>query len=151
MLISQVTEGIISDLRRLGELGDEQLQRAVALMSSTIEPSLRGRILEVLNVVASELNASAGPAQVELRLAGDDVALTWRDVVAESFEPPSDLNARVALRLPDDAKSKIEEHASNEGLSVNAWIVRSLQLAVDRTSSSVVARSRRQMRGTGKS
>jgi predicted HicB family RNase H-like nuclease len=120
-------------------------------MAAALEPSLRNRLLEAFNEVVAELNAAGGPGQLEIRLAGDDVSFVWSASADEAVEPPADLNARVALRLPDFAKSKIEEHATSEGVSVNAWIVRSLQLALERSSAAVATKSGRHLRGTGKS
>jgi hypothetical protein len=151
MLISNATHGVLDDLNRLGELGDEQLQRSVALMAAALEPSLRSRLLDALNEVVAELNAQNSGATVELRLAGDDVSLVYSVGAAGTVEPPADLNARVALRLPDFAKSKIEERATTEGLSVNAWIVRSLQMALDRSTTAVSNKNGNRLRGTGRS
>ncbi len=150
MLLSNVTTAVLADLNSLGELGDDQLKSLVSRMGAALEPSLRTRLLDALNEVVAELNAAGGPAPVEIRLAGDDVTLVFRDSAA-TINPPSDLNARVALRLPDNAKSKIEEVATSEGVSVNAWIVRSLQMALERSSNAISSRSGRELRGTGKS
>jgi uncharacterized protein (DUF1778 family) len=40
--------------------------------------------------------------------------------------------SRINLRLPDRLKSRIEEAAAGEGLSVNAWLVRAAGAAVER-------------------
>jgi hypothetical protein len=39
--------------------------------------------------------------------------------------------ARVNLRLPAHLKTRAEEAASREGLSVNAWLVRAVSAAVE--------------------
>jgi hypothetical protein len=38
--------------------------------------------------------------------------------------------ARINFRLPEQLKSRIEDAASREGLSVNAWLVRAATAAV---------------------
>ena len=43
--------------------------------------------------------------------------------------------ARVNLRLPDQLKSRVEQAADREGLSVNAWLVRAAAAAVQRAES----------------
>lgn len=152
MLISDVTSAIAEDLEALAQLGDDQVKRTAHQLVVAIEPSLRRRILDALNDIVAEINAQPGSPLLELRLAGDDVALVWRDVVTSSLEPPSDLKARVALRLPDEAKSRIEDRASVEGMSVNAWIVRSIQSALEKsTAAAAAAKPGRQLRGTGRS
>ena len=40
--------------------------------------------------------------------------------------------ARINLRLPDQLKSRVEQSADREGLSINAWLVRAVAAAVDR-------------------
>ena len=39
--------------------------------------------------------------------------------------------ARITLRVPDHLKPRIEEAATREGLSVNAWLVRAVTAALD--------------------
>ena len=39
--------------------------------------------------------------------------------------------ARVTLRLPEHLKAKVDDAAAQAGLSVNAWLVRAVALAVD--------------------
>jgi hypothetical protein len=41
--------------------------------------------------------------------------------------------SRISFRLPDQLKSRIEEAAGREGLSVNAWLVRAATAAVQAT------------------
>ena len=151
MLISNVTAAISTDLESLAQLGDDQVKQTAAQLAAAIEPSLRRRILDALNEIVAELNSQPASPLLELRLAGDDVALVWRDVVTAPPEPPSDLKARVALRLPEDEKSRIEDRASSEGLSVNTWIVRSIQSALEKSTAAAASRGGRQLRGTGRS
>ena len=40
--------------------------------------------------------------------------------------------SRINLRLPDRLKSRVEQAAGGEGLSVNAWLVRAAAAAVER-------------------
>ncbi len=40
--------------------------------------------------------------------------------------------ARINLRMPDHLKARIEQAAGGEGLSVNAWLVRTAAAAVER-------------------
>lgn len=151
MLLSIVTNSIASDLTSLAALGDEDLRRMAERLAAALEPSVRNRLLEALNTAVAELNAQDGPGQIEIKLAGDDVALTWRDAPPPPLESPADLKARVALRLPDDAKSRIENCATSEGVSVNAWIVRALQIALDKSTTKVSSHGGKRLRGSGRS
>ena len=65
-----------------------------------------------------------------MRLTGPDPELVY---VAEEREPDAPVagaeeghSARITLRLPESLKAAVELAASREGISVNAWIVRSL-------------------------
>jgi hypothetical protein len=40
--------------------------------------------------------------------------------------------SRINLRMPDRLKARIEQAAANEGLSVNAWLVRAAAAALER-------------------
>ena len=40
--------------------------------------------------------------------------------------------ARINLRLPDQLKSRVEQAADREGLSINAWLCRAAAAAVER-------------------
>jgi hypothetical protein len=76
--------------------------------------------------------------------ATDIVPRWWSatDIVPRSDEDESAMS-RINLRLPDHLKTRIEEAAGGEGLSVNAWLVRAAAAAVDRTD----AARRRERRG----
>jgi hypothetical protein len=39
--------------------------------------------------------------------------------------------SRINLRLPDALKSRVEEAAAREGLSINAWLVRAAAAALE--------------------
>jgi predicted HicB family RNase H-like nuclease len=133
MLLSLTIEGIKSDLVNLGQLGGEDLVTTATRLGDALEPALRGRLIEAFNVLVADANQAAGRSAFELRLSGDDVALTRTDS-ATGAAPESvgnDLNARIALRLPEELKGLIEERAQKFGSSVNSWIVRSLAQDVD--------------------
>jgi hypothetical protein len=86
------------------------------------------------------------PSSVEVRLRGGDpefvVTMAAADDTYES-EPASKApalvptvegeeggTARLNLRLPEGLKVRIEEAARNEGLSLNAWLVRAAAAAL---------------------
>jgi hypothetical protein len=50
--------------------------------------------------------------------------------------------SRLNLRLPEGLKARIEEAARREGLSLNAWLVRTAAAAVDGTPAPTSRRSR---------
>jgi uncharacterized protein (DUF1778 family) len=54
--------------------------------------------------------------------------------------------SRINLRLPDRLKSRLEQAAASEGLSINAWLVRAVAAVLERTDPT--RRERRTPRGT---
>jgi predicted HicB family RNase H-like nuclease len=80
---------------------------------------------------------------VEIRVAGDDVDLAY--VVDERVpggDADGDLSARITLRLSEGLKSRVEERASGEGVSVNAFIVRTLERGTSSRGTGVGTRLR---------
>jgi hypothetical protein len=102
----------------------------------------------VLSTATDEITRELAPGSVDVRLRGldPDFVVTLpptgggRAEPAAPVEPlktpaPADVDeggtARVNLRLPAHLKTRAEETASREGLSVNAWLVRAASAAVD--------------------
>ena len=77
---------------------------------------------------------------------GDEIELIYVEDGSVIRENPSDLNARITLRLPEDLKSRIENAATQEGISLNSWLLKTS----DRNSFSVSI-GKRQLKGKGKS
>ena len=111
--------------------------------------SVPSRILDLLSDVAAELSATLPDGRVDLRVAGDDVDLTYvEDERVGDAEEDGDLSARITLRLGEGLKARVEEGAAGEGVSVNTFIVRTLE----RGTSSQRSRSHRggnRLRGYG--
>ena len=58
---------------------------------------------------------------------------------AEAGEPPTgeaeeEPVARITLRLPQSVKAKVDEMASSEGISTNAWLIRAVMDALSERS-----------------
>src|SRR5690606_13671299 len=66
--------------------GDEQLQRAAAVLSAALEPAARLTLMNALSDLAAEITAQLPDHVVEVRLDGRDV----RVVVSGSAEEPPD-------------------------------------------------------------
>jgi hypothetical protein len=115
---------------------DEAATNALARLERAVDASLQLRLLDTLAQAAQELAEQLPAGHVDVRLAGRDVALVY---VGQPQEPvpasPSDEDeagtARITLRLPESLKSKAEEAATREGLSVNAWLVRVIARGVN--------------------
>lgn len=147
MRMSKFIDLLSGDLKALGQLGGAELESAVSRLIPTLEPVLRTRLLEVLTEIAAELKKQLPGAHVDARLAGDEVELVYlQDEPAATREMPSELNARITLRLPEDLKSRIETAATKEGISLNSWLLK----ASERGSFAVTIGGR-QLKGKGRS
>lgn len=146
MKMSKFTELLSADLKALGQLGGSELESAVSRLIPTLAPVLRTRLLEALTEVAGELKDQLPGAQIQARLNGDEVELVYVQDESAAREIPSELNARITLRLPEDLKSRIETAATKEGISLNSWLLK----ASERGSFSVSIGSR-QLKGKGRS
>jgi predicted HicB family RNase H-like nuclease len=59
-------------------------------------------------------------------------------------EPLDDtVTSRTTLRLPDRLKSRVEQAASEDGLSVNSWLVRAIAAALEPKSRRAAKRETR--------
>ncbi len=128
----------------------EDEARAAQRLLASLDDSVRLMLLDVLAGAAAEITRELAPGSVELRLRGSDpeFVVTTRaedrgddagDGASIEDAPAPDLAAggdgalaRINLRLPEQLKSRVEQAADQEGLSINAWLVRAVSAVVDR-------------------
>jgi hypothetical protein len=129
--MSQVVDGLRSDVVAVGELGDETVAEVAERIADVLGRSVPGRVLDLLSDAAAELTATLSDGRVDVRVAGDDVEMTYvEDVPGPSAAPSSDGDAqlaRISLRLGEGLKSRLEAGAAAEGVSVNTFIVHMLE------------------------
>lgn len=126
MQIDGYVQALREDLAAVAALGDETTVRAAQLLAVALESSFGRRLLEALTEASLELNEQLDGGRVEVRLSGGDPQLV---LVGEEAAPgPADeaMSARITLRLPESLKSRIEDAAAREAVSVNTWIVHQL-------------------------
>jgi hypothetical protein len=121
-------EALRGEIQRLASLGDEQAAAAAARLSDALGPTLSLRLLGLLSEAALEVSSQLPAGHVELRLAGQEPSLVYVADQAPAQPAAADdgLTARITLRLPDSLKSSLEAAASQEGVSLNTWIVKAL-------------------------
>jgi hypothetical protein len=145
MLMTDFVESVERDLAALGEIGGSELVTSVDRIVVAIRPALRARLLESMGSLIQEFDERTG-TNLALILDGDEVRLERGDSADAPPPPaPQELTARIALRVPDELKREFEQSARNTGISVNSWIVRTL----DRALHSELSRPR-QMKGSGR-
>jgi HicB family len=131
MKMSSVVDGLRSDVVAVGELGDETVAGVAERIADVLGRSVPGRVLDLLSDAAAELTATLPEGRVDIRVAGDDVDLTFvEDGPGPAAAPTGEgdeQSARISLRLGEGLKSRLEAGAAAEGVSVNTFIVRALE------------------------
>jgi predicted HicB family RNase H-like nuclease len=126
-------EALRADLAVTAGIADEQGQYVAEQLGRALEPALRMLLQDILAEAALELNAQLPSGQVELRLAGREVSLSYREAAAHDQPPADDEQAaRITLRLPESLKTRAESAATGEGISLNTWLVRATAKALER-------------------
>ncbi|MET8994389.1 hypothetical protein [Amycolatopsis sp. NPDC004169] len=116
---------------------------AVALaerLASPLESAIRLTLLDALSTAADEITRDLAPGSVEVRLRRREAEFAVspptapEPAPAEAPPPPPEADdgavSRINLRLPDQLKQRVEEAASREKLSINAWLVRAANTAL---------------------
>lgn len=140
-------EAIQHDLAAAAALGDETAAEAARRLTDALRPTLHLRLLDLLGEAALEIGGQLGSARIEVRLAGREPELV---VVSEEPEDAVQVAAgeeytgRISLRLPESLKSAVEAAAAREGISTNAWLVRTIARVLDTRS---VRRGRHRLQG----
>ena len=140
MDLTPYIDGLQRDLAASAAPGGAEVTRAAELLGGSIEASARLCLLEALSDAAAEITARLHSATVDVRLRGREADFKVTEIDHAAEEPAmaapaaadtgaGDL-ARVTLRLPEPLKEQVERAAANEGISVNAWLVRAISGAV---------------------
>jgi hypothetical protein len=137
------------ELAVAAEAGGDEARELAERLTAPLESATRLTLLNVLSAAMDEITRDLAPGSVDVRLRGLDpefvVSLPPSEggAPAEPAAPVAPFRAavpaegdeggtaRVNLRLPAHLKTRAEEAASREGLSVNAWLVRAVSAAVD--------------------
>jgi HicB family len=132
MKLSQFVDALRSDLTAVAAVGDDATAEAAQKLAVALEGSVGLRLVDAFASAALELTAQLPNGRVEVRLAGRDPELVFIEdeeaPTEEGFEPEEDgETARITLRLSVQLKDRIEAAATQEGVSVNAWLVRKLR------------------------
>jgi hypothetical protein len=124
-------EALRSDVEASAALGGPELKEAGLLLAGALEASLRLRLLDLLNEAALELSGQIASGHIEVRLSGRDVQLVLSGEPADPAASEDDMTARISLRLPERLKERAEAAAAREGISLNAWLVRTIGRSVE--------------------
>jgi hypothetical protein len=132
MNISAILDALRTDVETSAEGGDKKTTEAVLRMGRLLEATVRVQIMDAMSEAAAELSQELPTGRVEVRIAGGDISLTFvRDQDEPTDLPVDEDSARITLRLPESLKTAAESSASQEGVSMNAWLVRAVKRALD--------------------
>jgi hypothetical protein len=151
MQIDTYIQSVRSQLELAAEAGGEDARDLARRLVAPLESAIRLSVQDALAAAAEEITLELAPGSVELRLRGREPEFVVSlppaepgagDVAEDQAVPPASWRAqgedddaalsRINLRLPDRLKARIEEAATDEGLSINAWLVRTAAVAVER-------------------
>ena len=147
MQLDSHIQAIQQELAATSALGDEATSEAARRMSDALAATLHLHLLDLLGEAALEIGGQIDSGRVEVRLAGREPELVViTDDVPDStqFGFGEESSGRITLRLPESLKSGIEAAAAREGVSTNAWLVRSIARTLEQRPSK---KSRNRMQG----
>jgi HicB family len=143
MDLTQYVEKLRRELAVSADVGGEDARELAERLTAPLESSVRLMLFDALSAAADEITLELAPGSVELRLrSGEPDFVVTPAPADEPFEPatggapfaPPETDegamARINLRLPEQLKAAIEQAASAERLSVNAWLVRVVTAAL---------------------
>lgn len=147
MQLDSHIQAIQQELATTAALGDEATAEAARRMGEALAATLHLHLLDLLGEVALEIGGQIDSGRVEIRLAGRDPELVViTDDVPESSQlgVGEESSGRITLRLPESLKAGIESAADREGISTNAWLVRTIARTLEQRPS---RKSRNRMQG----
>lgn len=152
MELSPYIESVRAGVVNASSLADEQTQHVAQRLGTAIESSTRLALIQALSDAAGTISAELAPSSVELRMVGQDpefvVSLQTAEaeptllmpepesVSEETADAEDEPVARITLRLPQSVKARVDEVASSEGISTNAWLIRAVMDALSERSGS---------------
>ena len=151
MDLSPYIDSVRTGVTNASSLADEQTQHVAERLGTAIESSTRLALIQALSDAAGTISADLAPSSVELRMVGTDpefvVTVQTGEAaptllmpepepgdedtsVSATAEPDDEPVARITLRLPQSVKARVDEMASSEGISTNAWLIRAVMDAL---------------------
>jgi hypothetical protein len=143
--VQTVRDGVTS----AASLADDHTREVADRLGDSIESSTRLALIGALSDAASNISAELAPSSVEVRMVGQDPELVVSVPKGEGeptvLQPPNDAEptdedvlteiddepvARISLRLPQSVKARVDEVATADGISTNAWLTRAVMDAL---------------------
>jgi hypothetical protein len=143
------------ELVAIADAAGEDVRAVAERLTPALGSAMRLTMLDALSAATDEISLDLAPGSVEIRLRGGDPQFVVIPPDASSVEADDDdesddgafvgggtqgplhltaeggTTSRINLRMPDQLRVRIEEAAGQEGLSVNAWLVRAAAAALE--------------------
>jgi len=141
MDLQPYVDGVRHELAVAAAAGGPEAEALADRLTAPLDSAIRLALLEALSDAAEEITRELAPASVNVRLRGRDPEFAVSAGVDDPPEPVASGVAtpesdddgrtwRVTLRLPESLRSPVDAAARAEGLSVNAWLVRTVATAL---------------------
>jgi hypothetical protein len=137
MEMSPYVENLRRELAVAAEAGGDEARALAGRLTAPLEPAVRLMLLEALSAAADEITRELAPGSVEVRLRGGEPEFAVTPAPADEPAAPAPVpdaeesaTARINLRLPEQLKAGVEQAASRERMSVNAWLIRAVASAL---------------------
>jgi hypothetical protein len=147
MQLDHHVQAIQQELAAAAARGDEELAEVARRMGEALAATLHLHLLDLLGEAALEIGGQLDAGRVEVRLAGREpelVVINDEATDAGQFGAGEELSGRITLRLPESLKAGVEGAAAREGISTNAWLVRTIGRSLEQRSTK---RGRNRMQG----
>lgn len=142
MDLSEYAESLRRELIAITRFAGEDVSRAAEMLAESLDSSVRLALLDVLSAAADEITSRLEGAAIDVRLTGMEpefvVTISHEadhDTAAEPADGTDDAGqTRLTLRMSEGLKARVEAAAAASGQSVNAWLVRAVNRALDPSS-----------------
>ncbi|MDF3289720.1 hypothetical protein [Streptomyces silvisoli] len=150
MDLTPYVDNLRRELAVAAQAGGDEARSLAERLTAPLESAARLTLLNALSAAMDEVTRDMAPGSVDVRLRGlDPEFVVTAPPGQETYEddrtigaapvpvPPlaSDGDeggtARINFRLPAHLKARVEDAAGQEGLSVNAWLVRAVAIALE--------------------
>ncbi|MFC7328132.1 hypothetical protein [Marinactinospora rubrisoli] len=154
MDLTPYVDNLRHELAVAADAGGADARALAERLTAPLESAARLTLLNALSAAMAEVTRDLAPGSVDVRLRGLDPEFVVTPPAQDPFEnaaghedapgvprtsvppavhldPDEGGTARINFRLPAHLKARVEDAASREGLSVNAWLVRAAAAALE--------------------
>ncbi len=171
MDLSPYVASLRHELAVAADAGGEEARALAERLTAPLESAARLTLLTALSDAMGEVTRELAPGSVDVRLRGldpefvvtappkeepfgaggfDEAPAAALPAVPLAPEGEDSSTARINLRLPGHVKTRAEQAAAREGLSLNAWLVRAVSGALETGGARPPADTQAPRRGSGR-